>query len=423
MLLLGAAALLSSPWLPGSALAAEQPGTISKPLTAQAPPALTLEQAVALAYAHNPALRVAEQGMAIADGARTQAALLPNPALSVLREGAQRTNRTQTIQITQPLELGGKRAARIAVAEQDHALAAGEWQIKAAALRADVTAAYLAAVTAQQRAGLAQSAVELAHQASAAATRRVAAGKISPLDETRAQVAASTARLEMAQAQADLAGAKRRLAALWGGQVPVEQTLSEPAADGVVLPPLETLLAQLDHAPQIQQARAQITRGEAQVQFERAQRLPDAAVTFGSKRDQATGSTQAVAGLSIGLPLFNRNQGNVLSALRRVEQAASQLEADRLALAEAVSDAWQRAQVAQTCIDAMRTDMLPAAQRALDAAVTGFELGKFNFLDVLDAQRTLSQARARYLDALSERYRATADLQRLAALPEKRNTR
>jgi outer membrane protein, heavy metal efflux system len=60
----------------------------------------------------------------------------------------------------------------------------------------------------------------------------------------------------------------------------------------------------------------------------------------------------------------------------------------------------------------MRQDILPRAQRAFDAAVTGFEAGKFNFLDVLDAQRTLLQIRTQYIQAQYDRYRAVAELGR-----------
>jgi cobalt-zinc-cadmium efflux system outer membrane protein len=83
---------------------------------------------------------------------------------------------------------------------------------------------------------------------------------------------------------------------------------------------------------------------------------------------------------------------------------------------QALADAHQRASVAQEQIESMRNEILPAAQSAFNAAVTGFELGKFGFIDVLDAQRTLFQSRAQYLSALSARYRSLADLERFIAV-------
>ena len=61
----------------------------------------------------------------------------------------------------------------------------------------------------------------------------------------------------------------------------------------------------------------------------------------------------------------------------------------------------------------MRTAILPAAQQAYDAATRGFEAGKFSFLEVLDSQRTLFQARARYLDQLANAYQAAATIDRI----------
>jgi cobalt-zinc-cadmium efflux system outer membrane protein len=85
-------------------------------------------------------------------------------------------------------------------------------------------------------------------------------------------------------------------------------------------------------------------------------------------------------------------------------------------VSQALSEAYQRAQLAQQEIASFTADILPVAQTTYDAAVTGFEAGKFSFLDVLDAQRTLFQTRAQYLRALSDRYRSVADLGRYVQL-------
>jgi cobalt-zinc-cadmium efflux system outer membrane protein len=104
----------------------------------------------------------------------------PNPELALLREGtSSRSNRTDTYQLSQPIELGGKRGARIKLAEQDQALARGDVNVAASELRADVTAAYLEALTAQEHVALARESLSLAGKATNAAGRRVAAGKIS----------------------------------------------------------------------------------------------------------------------------------------------------------------------------------------------------------------------------------------------------
>jgi len=384
--------------------------------TARATLPLTLEQAIDMALASNPSLRSATRAIGIADGAVQQAGARPNPELSFLTEGTDRNARTETTQINQVIELGGKRAARVAAAEQERNIALDEVSAKRAELRADVIVAYMEALSAQERVTLAQASLDLARKSKDVTGRRVRAGKLSPVEQTRSGIAEASAGLDAAQAEADLALAKRRLAALLATLRPIEQALQAPAAAFDQLPAWSALAARLETSPRLRRARSTVAGRDAQVTLEQAQRIPDVTVTIGAQRERAGdgngGRTQGVVGLSIPLPLFDRNQGNSLAALRRADQARDDLEAERLSLTQALADAWQRADVASNQALTLRDQVLPAARSAYDAAATGFELGKFSFTDVLDAQRTLFQTRAQYLRALADRYRALADIER-----------
>jgi cobalt-zinc-cadmium efflux system outer membrane protein len=420
LIMLGVAAL-SMPLLAVAAqqsgqqtvLVAERPHTSAPTTTGTI---ITLDEAIRLALASNPTLRSATRSVAIADATKSQAGLIVNPELSVLREGMDRANRTQTVQINQRLELGGKRSARVDVAERERQMALQDVAVAQAQLRADVTTAYFEALIAQERLELAQASVQVAEKATLAASKRVTAGRISPIEESRSKVAEAGVRLELAQALSELSLAKQRLGALWGRIDAGPLSLERPAGDGTALPPFDMLRQQLEAGPQLRRARNQVEREEAQVRLERAQRVPDLTVTVGSQRDNQIGHNQAVVGVSFPLPLFNRNQGNMLAALRRTDKARSDLDAERLRVSQALSEAYQRAQLAQQEIASITTDILPVAQTTYNAAVTGFEAGKFSFLDVLDAQRTLFQTRAQYLRALSDRYRSVADLGRYVQL-------
>src|SRR5574343_941784 len=232
-LVLGAAVLLAQ-LIPFSTQAAGQQsaaftiGEVAPAVNTSSAP-LTLEQAIAMTLSTSPELRSAAQSVAIAEGARVQAGVRPNPELALLREGtSSRSNRTDTYQLSQPIEMGGKRGARIKLAEQDQALASGDVNVAAAELRANVTAAYLEALTAQEHVALAKESLGLAGKATNSAGRRVAAGKISPLEQTRSSVAEASARLELSQSVADAALARRRLAAFWGSTQPEARSLVTP---------------------------------------------------------------------------------------------------------------------------------------------------------------------------------------------------
>lgn len=410
---LGASALFAQA-LPVAAQMTAQPALTRASVQHAAPTsgALTFDQAIARALAANPGLRAAALDVAIADGARRQAGLFPNPELSFVREGTRRGSRTQTVQLSQVLELGGKRSSRIKLADSERSLAAGNLDVARTDLRADVTTAYFDALAAQERAQLAQGALEVAARAAGAASKRVAAGRVSPLEEDRAGVVQAGARVELAQAQSEWTVALTRLAAYWGETSPTFASVVMPELDLAPAPALAELERRLDSTPQLRAARLQVQREEAQVEVDRAQRIPDVTLIVGTQKDDEIGRSQTVLGLSVPLPLFNRNQGALQASLSRAEKAKTQLEAERVRLHQELASAHQRAQLAREQVRSMRDEILPAAQRVFDSTVTGYEAGKFSFLDVLDAQRALLSTRTQYIQVLYERYRAIADLGR-----------
>ena len=410
---IGLALLCAQPWL----AAAQAPDQISAIPNADgtlfASPPLTLEAAIRRAFQSNPGLRAAGRDLDIAAGQRVQAGAIPNPQLSYLSEGVKKDARTTTVQINQAIELGGKRGARITLAERERDLASADLASYRSALRADVVTAFFDVLIAQERLLLAQASQELSQKVTGAASRRVIAGKISPVEETRARVAEASTKIELSQAGNDLALAKRRLAATWGSLAPFEGVVETPVAPvGAHLTTVE-LLSHLSFAPQIARARSEIARQAATAEVERSRRFPDLTISLGSKRDEQAGIRQTVVGLAVPFPLFDRNQGNVLSALRRTDKARDELLAVQNNLSVELVQASLRLNGARSEIDILRNEILPGAQSAYEAGMKGFELGKFSFLDVLDAQRTLFQAKTQYVRALAESHRAAADIERI----------
>ncbi|PYD89116.1 cobalt-zinc-cadmium resistance protein [Pseudomonas syringae pv. pisi] len=374
---------------------------------------LTLEAAIDLALRANPTLRAAGSEVAAQEGALAQAGALPNPELELLREGEGGDSRTTTATLNIPIELGGKRAARVEAARQEGALAAIALEAERDKVRADAAAAFHDVVAAQERERMARELVALAGRALAAAGKRVEAGTLSPVEETRARVAQGSARIEALQAGRDLEGARIRLAALWGGDarqlsIHAPQTAALPPA-----PPLDQLLAQLDRSPAMRHARAQVGQREALARLERARRTPDVNVIVGAQREGPDTRNRAVLGLSVPLPLFNRNDGAVLDALRRVDKARDQQDAEGVRLRAELAQAHARLTAALAECALISTEILSGAEDAERAANRGFELGKFGLIDVLDAQRVLAQSKNQYLNAALDAHRAAADIARL----------
>lgn len=392
--LLGAAAL----WLAANAAQAQT---------------LTLDAALQTAFANNPDLAAAQWEIDIAQGGRQQAGLIPNTVASWDAEDTRRNSRTTSIKLSQTLELGGKRGARIEVATRAQDAAALTLEQRRNLLRAEVIDSYYGALRAQERLDLAQRSMTLAERGLVVANGRVTAGKSSPVEATRAQVQVSEIRLELNRAQIGLSDAYRRLAASTGSAATDFEAVATQNTSAPALPAAAQLLARLEQTAELRLAELNIVQNEASVGLEKAQRIPDLDVSIGSQYDASVRERVNLVGVSMPIPLFNRNQGNILAASRRTDQARDQRNATELRLRTETRQALDLWQTANTEVRAFNQQILPAAQSAVDSATRGFEMGKFNFLDVLDAQRTLIAARTQYLTATAQATDAWVRIERI----------
>jgi len=375
--------------------------------------ALTLKAALELAYGANAALATARRELEAVSGSILQAGLRPNPRVDALIEDLRPENRLTAIYVNQPLELGGKRPARIAAAERRRDVASAELNAMRAEIRAAVMVAFFDVLVAQERLLLTQGLVELSQRATTAASRRVTAGKVSPVEETKARVAEASVRVELSQAATSLKMARKRLTAIWGNTTPRFERAEGKVEALPALPTLKDLAARLANAPGLARAQLEVNRRQALVEVERSLRVPDVTLSLGGRRNAEIGLNQALLGISLPIPVFNRNQGSILEALRRTDKARDELSGTETRLNNEIAQALERLNVARQEIEILLREILPGAQSAYDAATKGFIMGKFSFLEVLDTQRTLFQAKSQYLRALAEAHRSAAEIERV----------
>ncbi|MFY0479863.1 TolC family protein [Achromobacter marplatensis] len=374
---------------------------------------LTLEGALSAAFANNPGYAAARNDAAASDGQLTQAGVLPNPSLDISVDDTQKATRTTTTLLSVPIETGGKRGARIKAASLSRDIAQHDLSAARASLRAAVIAAFFEAAIAQESVRVAAGNSDIANSALRLAERRVEAGKAPPLESSKAQVALANARIDARAADAALQTARRKLGLLWGNTAP-----DFDRVDGKldVLPQrasLDELSAALRNAPLMQGGRLAVDLGQAQLDVEKSKRYPDITLSAGVARDNEVGRNKAQLGLSIPLPLFDRNQGNVYAATMQAYKAQ---DTYRELTARLTGDLLQAVSQFDLAVGSAREyqgAVLPGAAQAYGAARKGFEAGKFGFLEVLDAQRTLSQANIAYLTALALAYQASAEIDRI----------
>ena len=382
---------------------------------------VSLDEATALALQANPDIAVSLSGREVESGQALQAATRPNPTLSAQVEDLRSRYRNSTLLISQQLETAGKRDKRIAAADANLAIADADIRIAQAEISAKVYAAFYQALAAQQAQALATELLQIATTSKETTAKRVLAGKVSPVEETKAKVAEAGLKIELATANQQLAAAKKRLTGLWGKGLGSTQTTAFTVVGELdkfnALPALSDLAAQLPNSPRLKKASLAIAQKQALSEIEKSKQTPDVTLSLGARRNEELGGiTQAIIGISIPIPLFDKNQGHWQSAKARETQSLDEKTALENQLNTELADAYLRRQVQVEASNTYSQEILLGAQSAYEAARKGFEFGKFSFLEVLDAQRTLFQAKTQHIQALALAHQAEADIQSILGL-------
>jgi cobalt-zinc-cadmium efflux system outer membrane protein len=152
----------------------------------------------------------------------------------------------------------------------------------------------------------------------------------------------------------------------------------------------------------------------AALALERAERIFDLTLSAGVKRFEESDDYAFTLGMSLPIPLFDRNQGGVREARYRFAQTEHQKRAARVRITTALVESYEALAGARAEALALENEIVPAAGRAFEAARSGYRQGKFGYLEVLDAQRTFAEANARLLDAQARYHRAAALVESLS---------
>ncbi|MBK6981522.1 MAG: TolC family protein [Betaproteobacteria bacterium] len=359
------------------------------------------------------------EGARSADAALGQAGALPNPVLNYASDNlrnarkADAGDRSSTIQIGQLVELGGKRVARIDVASASRDLAVWDYEVKRVEVVSLVAQRFVDLLGAQYRLALSEEAFALARRVGDAVAKRVQAGKVSPVEETKARLAQASAGIELEQAKREVTAARKALAILWANPDPRFEKAVGNLETPLSLPPWDQLAGRVRNNPELARWSSELARRRAGVDVERAKAYPDVTVTAGVTRFSQFDDRAYSVGISLPLPLFDRNRGAVLEATRRLDKGSDELRAEEGRVLAELSQAYERLSAIVGEIEVLRATLLPGAQSAFEAAAKGYELGKFGFLDVMDAQRTLFQTRTQYLRARIAGLQGMSEIERL----------
>jgi cobalt-zinc-cadmium efflux system outer membrane protein len=295
--------------------------------------------------------------------------------------------------------------------------AAWAYKGKKVDLVADLKIAFNAVLADQQRLALADEHLRLSQKVLATVQAKVEAGKVSRIEETKARTALATSRIALSNAQSALGASRNTLSAFWGGQTAAfEVAVGEVADLGAVLPDFEVLSDRALGHPRLARLTTEVARHEAALKLFRAERIPDVTVSAGVKRFEATDDNALVAGVSIPLGLFDRRQGAIRQARHQWSAAKAELAAAKTDMRARLSQACQTLSAAQAEVQLLRDEALPGAREAFVATQEGYKQGKFGYLELLDAQKTLSELTRSHIDALNAYRNAFIEVERVTGL-------
>lgn len=391
------------PWVP-----AEKP-LPGKPGHPRNSTSLTLRQAVARALDYNPAVKGAFEEINAKNADAAQASYKPNPELSAVAEnfagnkGYNAFDQTETtVSLGQVIELGDKRVKRLAAAHLDAALSGWDYEtarVQTAARAADLFVDVLAF---KERVAALREFSAIAEEIRKGVATRVEGGKTSPIDLDRAVVNAARAKALADAEELKFKAASAKLAAFWGADEPDFKTVIGQLGGNRRVPTLRSIRSLLNTNPQLARWTDEIARRYAILDLEHAKAVPDLTISGGVRQFNEDNSTALVASVSIPLKVFDGNQGAIAAAERRTAKAKFDEEATRNELTGALAEALGELSASDAQARAFESKVLPAARAAFDRTRTGYNEGKFDFLNVLDTQRSLFEVRLDLVNVRAE---------------------
>ncbi len=373
---------------------------------------VTRSDAIARALESDPGVAAAGEGLRAAEALARQARLRPNPSLGVQLEdfggsgpvsglgGAQ-----ATYSLSQEIELGGDRRARASFADRETGAARIRAGLSELDLREALELAFVEAQAAEALVSVAQLRLEVAKDFSAAVDRRVRAARDPEAARARVSARLAEAEIEVETTRARAQAAKAALASYWGGapDFSIETaTFFNPAPRH----------ASNNDSPDIALAEAERDSAAARVEIERAKRVPDPSVQASFRQLREIDESAFVVGVSVPLPIWNRNSGAIAAAKADARRADHKVVARERELAREVAYLSSQAEAARAQIKAYAERILPASERALSQSLSAYRQGGLSYIEVLDAQASLAEARMRQISALLTYHRAEAKLAR-----------
>ena len=262
--------------------------------------------------------------------------------------------------------------------------------------------------------GLAQSTIEIFRL-------KEEAGKATKLEVNKADIALAMTEIDMQKAQSQLISQKARLSAWWGSRQS-SFTISKGALPHPAkLPSFDSLITKLKNNPSLSLRDAEVQSAKTALKQGKAEGWPDMNISVGYRYFNPTQDHAALVGAGFEIPLFDRNQGEVTALHHEIRQAKENQRENHIQLSLQLTSLYQGLTLAHSTATSLLTRIIPQAQETYEAVLEGYRLGRFGYLELLDAQRTFFEVRKQAVDARSTLFKNIAEIEMLigeALIPE-----
>jgi cobalt-zinc-cadmium efflux system outer membrane protein len=374
--------------------------------------------------AANPRLTAAERDIGIAAGLKVQAGALPNPDVSfeldkALGSGLYKGFRSAetTLQLSQLVELGGKREARLAAGQAG--IGTAVWQRRATQLEvlSETAISFITVVSAQRRIEIFDEQISSLDQLIPLLQKRVQEGASSPAETLRAQVAADLFRVDRERAKTQLETARRDLAILMGDSSPrFGEAVGRLAIIGQP-PSFQSVVQAIEANPQLMRWTAVTAQRNAEFILARIKPIPDVHLSAGWRHFQDTNDNAVRLGVSIPLPVFDQNTGNIIAAQESLAKTGAERAINKLLLISIAGRAYDALNGALAELKLLRTSVIPNARSASETIQSGYLQGRFTLLELLDVRGSVLQALLREQESLQNFHIAIATIEGLVGNP------
>ncbi len=376
--------------------------------------AYSLADTLALTLLNNPDLNSFSYDLRAGDARILQAGFRPNPGLDVLTENIGTPIFLQTtFMLSQLIELGEKREARVKFAKNEKDRIALDYEVMKRQLYVNTTLLFIDVLISQQKLAFLEENLNVLQNFSSTVEKRKKAGKASVIEESNFVVLLNTALIDLKNGQNELKVAKNKLAAQWAD---TSNDAFFVLGDLDWIPVVTSLdkMGELIHEhPQVVRSYFEDNLRSARIALEKSKAYPDVSLNGGPRYLNEARKWVGVVGFSVPLPVNDRNQGRIWESRENLNKLEKEREALRIKLITELNTSYLTIETVTYELNLLKNTVLPAAQKAYDFSHKGYELARYNYLELIETQRAYKTSKIQYLQALGEYHKALAVLQGL----------